>query len=85
MSDFSERILKGREAAYRLEDETLNAALDDEVELWMRAIMKATPAQTDQVIEAKRQIDAIQNLRRRLKMWLEDGEMAKAEQEEDEK
>jgi len=81
MTEFSDRILRGREAAYRLGDETLNAALDDEIELWMRAIVKATPAQTDDVIEAKRQIDAVQNLRRRLKMWLEDGEAAAIEQE----
>lgn len=84
MSDFSERIMQGREAEYRLKDETLNKALDAEIEMWMRAIIKATPSQIDEVIEAKRQIDSIQNLRRRLKMWLEDGEMAQAEQEEDE-
>lgn len=83
MSEFSERILLGREAEYRLNDEVLNKALDKIVEKWMRGIIAATPSQTDEIIEAKRRIDAVQELRRTLKTWVEDGEMALAEQEED--
>ena len=85
MSEFSERILRGREADDRLNDNVLNQALDLIVEKWMRAIVSATPAQTDEIIEAKRRIDAVQELRRTLKTWSEDGELAKAQQEEDEK
>jgi hypothetical protein len=36
-------------------------------------------------LEAKRRIDAVQEVRRTLKMWVEDGELAQAEQDEDEK
>jgi len=85
MSDFAERILMGREAGYRLEDPVLNEALDKMVEKWMRGIVNAAPAQTDEIIEAKRRIDAVQELRSTLRAWVEDGEMALAQQEEDEK
>lgn len=79
----SERILQGREADQRLNDPTLNKALDFVIEKWMRAIVMATPAQSDEIIEAKRRIDAVQELRRTLKSWVEDGELAQAQQEEE--
>lgn len=83
MSQFSERILRGRDANERLNDDVLNRAFDLVVEKWMRAIIGATPSQTDEILEAKRRIDAVQEVRRTLKMWVEDGELAQAEQDED--
>lgn len=83
MSQFSERILRGRDANERLNDEVLNRAFDLVVEKWLRAIISATPSQSDEILEAKRRIDAVQEVRRTLKMWVEDGELAQAEQDED--
>lgn len=77
----SERILRGRDAHYTLENQTLNSAFDLAVEKWMRAIINATPAQHDEILEAKRRIDAIQEVRRTLKSWVEDGELAQIEQD----
>ena len=75
----------GRDANERLNDEVLNRAFDLVVEKWMRAIIGATPSQSEEILEAKRRIDAVQEIRRTLKMWVEDGELAQAEQDEDEK
>ena len=83
MSEFSERILQGRDAPERLNDPVLNNAFDMMVERWMRAIITATPSQSEEIMEAKRRIDAIQEVRKTLKMWVEDGEIARSQQDED--
>jgi len=82
VSELSERILRGRDAEHRLNDEVLNQALDLVVEKWLRAIILATPSQADEILEAKRRIDAVQELRKTLKAWVEDGQMAQAEDED---
>lgn len=84
MSTFSERILRGRYAGYQLQDQTLNQAFDLMVEKWMRAIISATPAQAEEILEAKRRIDAIQEVRKTLRSWVEDGELAQVQQDEEE-
>lgn len=83
MNEFSERILKGRNAEKRLNDPVLNEAMDKIIEKWMRGIIAAPPSQYDEILEAKRRIDAVQELRSTLKMWVEDGQMALAQQEEE--
>ena len=79
----SERILAGREAEQRLNDTHLNQKFDMLIERWMRAIITATPSQRDEVFEAKRQIDAVMDVRKALKIEFEDGLLAINEQEED--
>lgn len=78
----SARIMAGREAEQRLNDEYLNQKFDLLIERWMRAIVSATPSQQDEVLEAKRQIDAIMDVRKALKIDFEDGQLAINEQEE---
>jgi predicted RNA polymerase sigma factor len=82
---FSDRILKGRLAKDRLEDNILNEAFDFAVEKWMRAIISAAPAEDSEILEAKRRIDAIQEVRRTIKSWVDDGQLAQVQQEEEEK
>ena len=79
---FSERILRGRNAKNTFENETLNQAFDTAAEKWMRAI-RAAPNQSDDILEAKRRIDAIQDVRATLKSWIEDGELAQIQQDEE--
>lgn len=81
----SDRILRGRLAKDSFEDKILNEAFDFAIEKWMRAIISATPSEEGDILEAKRRIDAIQDVRRTLKSWVEDGQMALAQQEEEEK
>lgn len=81
MISVAERILRGRDAESRFNDPVLNKAFDTVVDKWLRAIISATPAESEHVIEAKRRIDAIQDARRVLKTWIEDGELAQAEEE----
>ena len=78
----TERIFAGREAELRLNDPYLNEKLEMLAEKWMRGIVSATPSQTEEVLEAKRRIDAITDLRKALKIELDDGELAKQEQDE---
>lgn len=82
--NLSERILKGRLAKDRFEDKILNEAFDFAVEKWIRAIISATPSEQEQILEAKRRIDAIQEVRRTIKTWVEDGELAQIQQQEEE-
>ena len=78
----SARIMAGREAEQRLNDDYLNRKFDLLIERWMRAIISASPSQQDEVLEAKRQIDAVMDVRKALKIDFEDGQLAINEQEE---
>jgi uncharacterized protein YfdQ (DUF2303 family) len=78
----SERIMAGREAEQRLNDNYLNQKFDMLIERWMRAIIAATPNQKEEVFEAKRHLDAIMDIRKSMKVDFEDGQLAINEQEE---
>lgn len=80
----AERVLRGRQADQRLNDDVLNQAFDLAVERWLKAIIRATPAENDAIIEAKRRIDAIQEVRQTLKSWVDDGNLALEQQEDGE-
>lgn len=82
MSDsITQRIMRGREAEQRLKDEHLNEIFDNLIERWLGAIVSAKPNQQEEIIEAKRRIDAIAEVRRALKIQLDDGFIALTEQE----
>lgn len=78
----TERVLKGRQADQCLNDKVLNEAFDLAIERWLKAIIRAKPIENDAIIEAKRRIDAIQEVRATLKSWVDDGNLALAEQED---
>ena len=78
----AQRVLEGRESELRLKDEFLNNCFDHLVERWMKGIMSAPPAQQEQILEAKRQIDAITSVRKELKVLMDDGYIAQKESED---
>lgn len=77
----SERIIRGREAEYHLRDDFLNQVFDHVVETLMRDIIHAPIADRDAVMVAKSEINGLMLVRRRIKSLLDDGELAKAQQE----
>lgn len=78
----SQRILDGREAENRLNDEFLNRCFDHLVEQWVRGIVTAAPSQKEEILEAKRQIDAVTSVRKQLRVLMEDGHIAQQEQDD---
>ena len=74
--------MAGREAEQRLNDPYLSEKFDILIERWMHGIITATPNQGDEILEAKRRIDAIMDVRKALKIEMEDGQLAQREQDE---
>ena len=80
----SDRILDGREAEYRLNDEFLNRVFDEAVETLVANILRAPVTDRDAVMMAKMELNGLMLVRRRLKAMLDDGILAKEAQDREE-
>jgi len=78
----AERILRGREAEVRFNDEHLNKVFDSLIEAEMAAIVSADKSNTDDILQSKMAIDVIVKVRKILKIQIEDAFLASQQQED---
>lgn len=79
--NIAERITRGRQAEYHLNDEYLNSVFDAVAEKYISAMISLDSSNIDGIMENKRRVDALYDLRREMKIHFDDGQIALHEEE----